>query len=291
MADFTAKLLSAPAFRSTRRQALTLGEGSPFDALDQEIADVGAAIEDVRRRVAPYASQMTYDREKASEGMRALKAWANDNGQAVSALPPDTVLSDKDRATLGVSESRAFLSYLWIESADAFAMQSSGQMKAAVAAGVITIEDAFADLKARRSALQLLTAMDEQGSVAMAFGGTPVNGLGALPAVLLAVKGYELLILVALAIVGFLTYSYFSAAAYSERAMQARQKVCDQAAEMKDAEGVKRCRESILAAAADKPWDPVNVAIAVVGGVGLIYLLANNVLPKYLDRRSAAEPA
>ena len=52
MPDFTAKLLSTPAFRSTRRQALTLGEGSPFDALDQEIADVGAAIEDVRGSLA-----------------------------------------------------------------------------------------------------------------------------------------------------------------------------------------------------------------------------------------------
>lgn len=290
MPDFTAKLLSTPAFRTTRRQSLTLGEGSPFDALDQEIADVGVAIEDVRRRMAPYASQITYDREKASEGSRAMQAWANDHASLVQSLPPDSPLPPEAVARLPRDQARAWISYLYIESVDGYPLMTSGAYKRAIAAGTVTLQDAKDDLAGKRRALQLLTALDEQGSVTAAFA-NPVNGLGAAPIV--AIGLYELLIIAGVAIVGLLTYYYYTDKA-ADRANLARDKLCDQAQKDNDTDTIKKCRDSVLnaaAAAAEKPWDPINVAIAVIGGVGLVYLLANNVLPKYLAGRSSSDPA
>lgn len=292
MPDFTAKLLSTPAFRSTRRQALTLGEGSPFDNLDQEIADVGAAIEDVRRRMAPYASQITYDREKASEGSRAMQAWANDHASLVQSLPPDSPLPPEAVARLPRDQARAWISYLYIQSVDGYPLMTSGAYKRAIAAGTVTLQDAQDDLAGKRRALQLLTALDEQGSVTAAFA-TPVNGLGAGPVIALGIGLYELLIIAGVAIVGLLTYYYYTDKA-ADRATLARDKLCDQAQKDNDTDTIKKCRDSVLnaaAAAAEKPWDPINVAIAVIGGVGLVYLLANNVLPKYLAGRSSSDPA
>jgi len=290
MPDFTAKLLSTPAFRSTRRQALTLGEGSPFDALDQEIADVGAAIADVRARMAPYASQITYDREKASEGSRAMRAWANDHASLVQSLPPDSPLPPEAVARLPRDQARAWISYLYIESVDGYPLMTSGAYKRAIAAGTVTLQDAKDDLEGKRRALQLLTALDEQGSITAAFA-TPVNGLGAAPAIAIGIGIYELLIIAGVAIVGLLTYYYYTDKA-ADRALLARDKLCDQAQKDNDTDTVAKCRNSILnaaAAAAEKPWDPINVAIAVIGGVGLIYLLTDQVLPKYLSGRSSSE--
>lgn len=290
MPDFTAKLLSTPAFRSTRRQALTLREGSPFDALDQEIADVGAAIADVRARMAPYASQITYDREKASEGSRAMRAWANDHASLVQSLPPDSPLPPEAVARLPRDQARAWISYLYIESVDGYPLMTSGAYKRAIAAGTVTLQDAKDDLEGKRRALQLLTALDEQGSITAAFA-TPVNGLGAAPAIAIGIGIYELLIIAGVAIVGLLTYYYYTDKA-ADRALLARDKLCDQAQKDNDTDTVAKCRNSILnaaAAAAEKPWDPINVAIAVIGGVGLIYLLTDQVLPKYLSGRSSSE--
>lgn len=290
MPDFTAKLLSTPAFRSTRRQSLTLGEGSSFDALDQEIADVGAAIEDVRRRMAPYASQITYDREKASEGSRAMRAWANDHASLVQSLPPDSPLPPEAVARLPRDQARAWISYLYIQSVDGYPLMTSGAYKRAIAAGTVTLQDAKDDLAGKRRALQLLTALDEQGSVTAAFA-NPVNGLGAAPIV--AIGLYELLIIAGVAIVGLLTYYYYTDKA-ADRANLARDKLCDQAQKDNDTDTIKKCRDSVLnaaAAAAEKPWDPINVAIAAIVGGVLIYVLADKVLPKYLAGRSSSEPA
>lgn len=287
---FTAKLLSTPAFRTTRRQALTLGEGGPFDALDQEIADVGDAIADVRARMAPYASQITYDREKASEGSRAMRAWANDHASLVQSLPPDSPLPPEAVARLPRDQARAWISYLYIESVDGYPLMTSGAYKRAIAAGTVTLQDAKDDLAGKRRSLQLLTALDEQGSITAAFA-SPVNGLGAGPAIAIGIGIYELLIIAGVAIVGLLTYYYYTDKA-ADRALLARDKLCDQAQKDNDTDTVAKCRNSILnaaAAAAEKPWDPINVAIAVIGGVGLIYLLTDQVLPKYLSGRSSSE--
>jgi len=287
MLSFTQTLLQAPAFRSTRRQALTFGEASPFDALDQEIADVGVAINDVRARMAPYANLMVLDREKANEGARSFRAWCNDHAAQLQSLPPDTMLSPADVATLPQDQARAFMTYLYLESVDGYSLLTSGAYKKGIAEGTVTLDDAKADLAAKRKAMQLLTAMDEQGSVAQAFA-TPVNGLGAFA---IPVYAVVLIIVCAFATTGLIGFYYFQSKE-SERAAAARDKFCDKAREDKDEKSIAECRKSVLnaaAAAADKPIDPINLAILVVGGVGLIYLMINNVLPTYLDRRSSSK--
>ena len=219
-----------------------------------------------------------------------MQAWANDHASLVQSLPPDSPLPPEAVARLPRDQARAWISYLYIQSVDGYPLMTSGAYKRAISAGTVTLQDAQDDLAGKRRALQLLTALDEQGSVTAAFA-TPVNGLGAAPIV--AIGLYELLIIAGVAIVGLLTYYYYTDKA-ADRANLARDKLCDQAQKDNDTDTIKKCRDSVLnaaAAAAEKPWDPINVAIAAIVGGVLIYVLTDKVLPKYLAGRSSSEPA
>lgn len=279
----TQKIARSVSFQRVRFTQST----SASSRLRDEIALVAAAKRDVETRLSRYTPAILMNKESASKAVRSMAAWANDFGPAVSSLPGDSAIPDSQRPSLPVDEARNFVASTFFDGVYGFHFYENGTIDAEIAAGRWTEQQALDDLDGRKRAFQLLTAMDEDGSLTRIYSNQPVSGLGAGPAAVLAAipAGAWAVFAVAVAVAGAFLYKYIDNRNARDQHWDAIKSLCDKAISSGDKDTMSRCSDALKPP--EQSYDPINLAVVGLVGVLGVYLFGYFVVPKLLARREA----
>ncbi len=278
---FTQRLLATPAFTSSMVLGKVMGDVDPLWSLQSKIDGIALIKSDVELRLAKYMTRVEMDTASASKAMREMASWSNDFGSQVSALPLNSEMPEGMRPRLPVDQARNWVAAVFYDGVYGFQFYQSGAVRRKINDGSMTVEQAEADLEARRKSFQIITAMDESGDLARIFTSKPVGELTLAGA---------LVIVAIIALVGVLIYQDKQNAAIRSETFARFDKMCDEANKNKDvskasaAEHLK-CLENLQPPKPAK--DPIETALYVLGGVLGLYVLGYYVVPKLIAYRGA----
>lgn len=280
----TKRLLATPAFTSSMVLGKVMGDVDPLWSLQSKIDGIALIKSDVELRLAKYMTRVEMDSASASKAMREMASWSNDFGQQVSALPLDSEMPEEMRPKLPTDQARNWVAAVFFDGVYGFHFYQSGAVRRKINEGSMTVEQADADLEARRKSFQLLTAMDESGDLARIFANKAV---GVAPQV---VAGIAAVAVAIIAVVGVLLYQYYEHQAIRSENLARFDKMCEEANKNKEvskeaAEEHKKCLEAVKP---PKPaQDPIELALYIVGGVLGVYVIGYYVVPKLIAYRGA----
>lgn len=267
----TQRLALTPAF-ATYPPPLALMDTGPLGSLQVEIGAVEAMKADVEARLSKYMSAVDLNRSAAQKAMNAVGSWSRDFGAAMEKLPPDAPIPESQRPRLPREEAQNYIKSIFFEGAYGFHFYKNGVIAQKIQSGEWTREQAQEDLAGRRRCFQLLTAMDEDGAFARAFGSGPMGALGLEPVTV----G---IIIAVVAIVGVLIYQSYNNQASRAQVITSLEKLCKEAEQRNDRDTMQQCVQAL------KPVEhinPVEQAIWVLGGLGALFLIGYYVAPKLI---------
>jgi hypothetical protein len=278
---FTQRLLATPAFTSSMVLGKIMGDVDPLWSLQSKIDGIALIKSDVELRLAKYMTRVEMDTASASKAMREMASWSNDFGPQVSALPLNSEMPEGMRPRLPVDQARNWVAAVFYDGVYGFQFYQIGAVRRKINEGSMTVEEAEADLEARRKSFQIITAMDEAGDLARIFASKAVGDGGiSLSAALIWVA--------VIALVGVLFYQYREHSAIRSENLARFDKMCEEANRNKEVskeafEEHKKCLEAVKP---PKPaQDPVELALYLLGGVLGVYVLGYYIAPKLIAYR------
>jgi len=281
----TARLSRTVAFTppvALARVMGVVGESDPMSALQVKLNSVLLMRSDVETRLKKYVPKLYMDDAQASKAMREMAAWNNDFGAQVSAMNPNAEIPEGMRPALPQGQAMNFVSAVFASATFGLHFYENGQIGKEIAEGRMTFAQADRDLDERIGAFRLLTAMDEEGSLARIYAQQSVGALQ-LPV--------ALVIIAVIAVVGAIASQYFTNSANREAKMDEFKSLCERAEKEKEkSDTARKAYENCLDALKPPPAaeDPMVTAVKVIGGVLALFVVGVYVIPKNLAPKMAA---
>lgn len=277
-APLTARLAASVAFTSQKTLARVMGDMDPFGSLQSKIDAVALMKSDAEMRMAKYMSRVEMDSASASRAMVKMDAWRNDWGPSLESYPPNSTLPSQAQPRLPQEEAKSWISSIFFDGVYGFQFYQNGTIRKKIMDGEWTVAQADADLEARKLAFQTLTALDEDGAIARAYGQGPVGSLGLEPTTVA-------IIITAIVVAAFFVNKYLDNRASRAETLSRFDKMCEEARASKDTDpDAKRAYEKCLEAVKppEQPMDPINLAVYLIGGVMALYVFGYYVAPKWI---------
>jgi len=280
----TARLAASVAFTPQKTLARVMGDTDPFDSLQSKIDAVALMKSDAELRMAKYMSRVEMDSASASRAMVKMDAWKNDWGYTVENTQPNSQLPQQAQPRLPEAEAKSWIASIFFDGVYGFHFYQDGTMKRKIMAGEWTVQQADADLESRKLAFQTLTALDEDGALARAYGAKSFGSLGLEPAT-------AAIIIAVIAVAAMVIYRLMDNSAHRAETLSRFDRMCEEAKASKDKDPDARkayetCLQSVKPP--EPPIDPINLAVYVLGGVVSLYVMGYYVAPKLIaySRRS-----
>lgn len=265
---FSQRLAKAPAFRQVKTSVYSVSADTVSSANWRVEADaVLAAYEDVRARLSEFDASPRLNSAKAWEAMKEMSAWANDNGASIAAFAkanPDAPAPEALVAKLPADKAQQFVVLSLFDAGYGLELYRNGRVEELLAEGTWDVGMVQRDLAGRRAALQMLTAMHEDGTIGRIFAAGSYAGLGLDPITIAAIVVVACFFI---GTAGYLIYRYLEGQTESKARWERIDAECKDAKEKKDAKRQETCLK--ILAEQPKHVDPMETAVKY-GAIALV---------------------